>query len=94
MASASQDLDLVQNEPKALETELGLVSGRQYLVSNTGDSLILARASANEPAAGARGHPVKPFDDIVALADSQFKSWFWSTDPDGGRLIITEIPRS
>ena len=93
MPSASQDLDLLQNEPKALEDELGLVSGRQYLVSNTGDTLILARSDANEPAAGARGHPVKPFDDIIALADANFKSWFWSADPDGGQLIITEIPR-
>ncbi len=94
MPSASQDVDLLQDQPIALEDLLGLAPGKKYLISNAGETVVLARSSATEPAPDARGHLVAPIaqGDIVAIADDTFKSWFWSRDPDGGRLVITEIP--
>ena len=94
MASASQDLDLVQSVPQALEDVLGLTAGSKYLVENAGDTIIRTRAAQNAPGANARGHIVKPYDSLIVIADAAFKSWFWSDDPDGGKLISTEIPRS
>ncbi len=91
---ASRDVDLQQDTPIALEDALGLTTGQKYLVSNPGETLVLVRSSATEPAATARGHLVTPIPegDIIVIADAVDKSWFWSRDPDGGKLVIIEIP--
>ena len=88
MASASQDFDATE-APRALEDELGLETGRPYLLSNAGETIALVRVAAAQPDAAARGHPVGPYEDIVVKPDDGVKSWCWCRHPDGAKLIVT-----
>ncbi len=89
MASASQDLDL-DATPKALEDELNLIDGTRYLVANAAESVIKMRVAAAQPGADSRGHFLPPYESITVLPAAGLKSWLWSLDPDGAKIISTE----
>ena len=89
MASASQNLDL-GSVPQALEDELNLVAGKRYLTENVGETLIRLRVAADQPGADSRGHQLGPYETITVIVVDGFRTWAWSRDPDGAKLIITE----
>lgn len=90
MAADSQDFDAT-GVPRALEDELSLTAGLRYTISNSGETLARLRIGATQPAADARGHPLRPYGSGVVRPETGVKHWLWSLDPDGAELIVSEV---
>ena len=95
MGIPSQDFDATET-PRALEDKLSLFRDVPHRVTNVGETVALWRVAYTQPASGARGHPLGPFETVIVRsklgpgANPDFKTWFWSEHPDGAPLVVTE----
>ena len=85
-------MDFAVNEtPQAIEDTLNLTQGSAYTLSNASpDEVVFYRLASAAPAAGAAGHALRPYRDIVVEPDgSAEKTFFWTLGPSA-TVVVTE----